>query len=215
MRDFMVKGFLRWCPGALGLLLRQKFYPRFFKSCGKGILFGRFLDLIHTERIILGDHVVLNNRACLDGTGSTSSEINMVIGKAVFIGEGTTLNCRGGRLTVHSGANLSSCCAVHANTDLIIGRKVLVAAYCVIGEDEHRGDVLESLKEKKPTIIGDGCWLGVRSEVARGTSIGKGTIIGAHSLVVDDLGEQVICFGQPATLYQSRTSDSEKKRTIS
>ncbi len=202
----MIKRFLRWCPGALGLLLRQKFYPRYFQSCGQGIIFGRFLDLIHTERIVLGDQVVLNNRACLDGTGSISSETNIIIEKAVFIGEGTTLGCPGGKLTIHSGANLSSCCSILAQTDLIIGRKVLIASYCVIGENEHRGDKLEPLNDKKITIIEDGCWLGVRTEVARGTSIGKGTIIGAHSLVVGDLDEQAIYFGQPAALYQSRKS---------
>jgi len=202
----MVKRFLRWCPGALGLFLRKRFYPRYFKSCGKGGIFGRFLDLIHPERIILGDNVVLNNRVCLDGTGSVSSELNMVIEKAVFIGEGTVLNCRGGRMTVHSGANLSSCCSVMARTDLIIGRKVLVASYCIIGGDEPREDKFESPGEEKPTIIGDGCWVGVRSEITRGTSVGKGTIIGAHSLVIDDLGEQGIYFGQPAVLYQSRKS---------
>ncbi len=196
--------FLRWCPGAVGLVLRQKIYPKYFKTCGRGVIFGRFLDITHARKIILGNHVVLNHRVCLTADEHNSMEQAIILEDGVFVGEGTLLQSCGAPLRIQSGANLSSCCRITAFHPLTIGRKVLVASYCSLGNNENQEQTEYTAQNTNHIHIGDGCWLGVRTQILSGVSIGEGTIIGAHSLVNRDLPARAVCFGQPAAKWSGR-----------
>jgi lipopolysaccharide O-acetyltransferase len=50
----------------------------------------------------------------------------------------------------------------------------------------------------KPIIIEDNVWLGEFVSVLPGVTIGKGTIVGANSVVSKDLPKYVIAVGSPA-----------------
>ena len=47
-------------PGALGLFLRKKLWPRLFGSCGRGVLFSSNIILRHPHRIHLGNNIVIS-----------------------------------------------------------------------------------------------------------------------------------------------------------
>ena len=53
-----------------------------------------------------------------------------------------------------------------------------------------------------PTRIGDDCWLGEKVAVLRGVTIGRGCIIGAHSVVTRDLPERTVAVGAPARVIR-------------
>ena len=55
--------FLRWCPGVLGILLRQRLYRRLLRGCGRDVLIGRYVDLKNPRAIVLGENVMLNDYA--------------------------------------------------------------------------------------------------------------------------------------------------------
>ena len=55
------------------------------------------------------------------------------------------------------------------------------------------------------TIIDDDCWLGVRTILTPGHHIGKGSIIGAGSVVTKDVEPYSIVGGNPARLIRKRT----------
>ena len=50
---------LSWLPGATGLVLRKRYFPRLFKRCGRNVLFGRYVQVIAPERIIIGEEIKL------------------------------------------------------------------------------------------------------------------------------------------------------------
>jgi acetyltransferase-like isoleucine patch superfamily enzyme len=201
--------FLRWCPGALGLFLRQKMYPKLFKSCGRGVIFGRFLFFNHPEKIAIGNHVVLNNRVHLAVIKESTSQQTLVLDDNVFIGESTVLQCNTGKMIIQSGSNISSYCFLIAHSPLTIGKKVLIASYCLIGSKaDNKKNRISQKSETLATHIGNGCWLGTRTRVEPGVTIGDETIIGAHSRVCQDLPEWAICFGQPAIKYRDRISQN-------
>ncbi len=199
-----------WFPGAVGLWLRQKFFPARFQSCGKGVLFGRFVDFASPENIVLGDRVVLNNGVKLDAGSWKESSPAIVLEDDVFIGTGTEIKCgASGAITIQAGANFSSFCRVRATCPMTVGKNILVAAYCRLGEvPEQEGSlrqqVPENPEEEKKTVIGNGCWLGVRMSMAEGVNVGNDTIVGAHAVVETDLPSYAIAVGQPAKRLKDR-----------
>lgn len=54
--------------------------------------------------------------------------------------------------------------------------------------------------EKAPTRIGNNCYIGPNTVVAKGVSIGDGCIIGAGSLVLHDIPAGSKAFGTPCTV---------------
>ncbi|MCI0439953.1 MAG: hypothetical protein L0177_12605, partial [Chloroflexi bacterium] len=58
--------FTSWVPGALGLLLRSKLYPRLLGSVGRGVVFGSNVVLRHPHKIHIGDNVVIDDNCVLD-----------------------------------------------------------------------------------------------------------------------------------------------------
>lgn len=211
--------FVRWCPGALGLLLRQKLYPRILGSCGKGVLFGRFVDLYAVEKIKLGDRVVLNNNAVLDARAFGQAGPAVVVEENVFIGTGTRLRTGAeGSITIRTGTNLSSFCNLVSEVPLTIGRHCLIAAYCGLGESLDRNGKTGAESgtgncQDKSTVVGDGCWLGVRMQLKEGVAIGRDTIVGAHAIVQSDLPAYGIAIGQPAKVIMDRRAGASGLET--
>ena len=202
--------FLRWCPGALGILLRQKLFRHLLKACGRNVLIGRYVDLKNPQGIIIGDDVILNEYACLDaGRSGGLGEAAIILGKGVFIGAGTSLLAGPGRLIIEEGSNIGSGCSIAAAGDTVLEHHALLAGFCTIGTtdpaaDPNGPDIPTKTVTGDRTRLGSGCWIGLRSRVASGIEIGEGTIVGAHSTVIESLPDYVIAFGQPARVRQMR-----------
>lgn len=199
MRMSLIGRLLRWCPGAVGLLLRQKFYPSLLGACGNGVLFGRFIDLQNAKNIHIGNNVVVSNRCCLlagiDGNGQS-----IIIEDNVFIGIGTLLQAEAGTVLLKKGTNLGSECRVVARTPVTMGQNVLMAAYCVVGGELCSPEDIQNASTK----IGDNVWLGARSQVLSAIHIGEGAIIGAHAMVNSDVNAYGVAMGSPATIVRYR-----------
>lgn len=183
-------GLLASCPGAGGLFLRQRFYPRLFAACGRKVIFGRHVVIKNPAAIRIGQGVVLSDRCVLDA----GSRGRISLGEGVFIGVGSELRAHDGHVAVDDGANVGSFCVLTASHALRVGRHVLLAAFCRMGE-EGSGDI----------DVGDGSWLGVRVKVGAGVRIGQDAIVGAHAMVADDLPARAIAVGSPAKVIRHRS----------
>lgn len=207
--------FLLWCPGALGLLLRQRYLPRLFGSCGRGVLFGRNLSLSAPAKIHLGDRVILNNNAVVDASNG-GPDAHITLSRDVFIGAASKLAIGyDGSITIENGANLSSVCNISAGSGrLVIGSDCLLAAYCTVGNSID-GKADTTLQQSTPcdTFIDQGCWLGVRASIAEGICIGRDSIIGAHAVVADTIPAYAVAIGRPAKVVKDRKQMAEASET--
>lgn len=193
--------FLRWCPGALGLLLRQKLYPRLVGNCGRGVLFGRFVDLIHPQNISLADRVIVSNYVILDGSSyEGKKQYGIEIDHDVFLGTATRLVAGNSGIVVQSGTNIGSSCKITGDLPARIGRNVLLAAYCHIGTVRQNKSALKT----QETIVEDGCWLGVRADIEAGAHVQRDSIVGAHATVEGEIPAWAIATGQPAQVTRFR-----------
>lgn len=190
--------------GALGLALRKWLYPSLFKSCGRGVLFGRNLTLRHAKKITLGDGVVLDDNVVLDAKGDTNRGID--IGDGVYIGRNTIVYCKNGDIRVGNRSNISSNCQIFSGHSLEVGAGTVIAAYAYLlsggNYDTTRAappfaDQL-GLEVRGPTIVGKNNWIGAGAIVLDGVRTGFHAVIGAGAVVTSDIPSDTLAVGVPA-----------------
>lgn len=68
--------------------------------------------------------------------------------------------------------------------------------------------------KKGDTIIGNDVWIGMEAIIMPGVTIGDGAIIGARSVVVNDVEPYTIVGGNPAKEIKKRFSDDTTKKLL-
>ena len=120
--------------------------------------------------------------------------------------------------------------------------KVIIGNFCSLGPDinfyvggDHRADWISTsplpasqfsktfkktksiknfAKSKGDIVIGHDVWIGGRSTILSGVTIGTGAIIAAGSLVVNDVEPYTISGGNPNRVIKKRFEDSTIKRIL-
>ncbi len=162
------------------MLLRGWLY-RYHFAGSRYPLIGNGVELYHHfGRIFLGEFVYVWNRVGLSVFGSDANHIaNLRIGDHTSIGHRTHINCS---LSIDIGKH----CAISWDCEILD-----TDIHTVIFEDGTRS-------EPSPVVIEDQVWLGTRSLVLKGVRIGKGSVIGAGSVVTCDIPPCCLAAGNPA-----------------
>jgi acetyltransferase-like isoleucine patch superfamily enzyme len=200
-----------WVPGALGLWLRSKLYPRVLGRVGRNVVFGVNVALRHPHKIAIADNVVIDDQCCLDAKGTDNTGIT--IGNGVFIGRNTILSCKNGDIVIGDHANLGFNCEIFSASRVRVGQHILMAAYTYLVGGDHLYDrvdipVLQQGRTAQGIEVGDGVWLGTHVVVTDGSSIGRDAIIGAGAVVVGAIPEFAIATGIPAKVVRDRRDAS-------
>lgn len=106
---------------------------------------------------------------------------------------------------------------VHLNGfgGITIGERVLIGHRCTLVSDEHNFDDSDALiwyqgRNPAPICVEDGVYLGCNVVVLPGVTIGRGAVIGAGSVVTNDIPPMAIAVGAPAIVIRYR-GESRKK----
>jgi len=136
------------------------------------------------------------------------------------IGEGTLLE-PGCWLTLSQGAEIEigEGCFLNKNTMLAaaerieIGDHVMFANGCFVGDGEHRYDdpdkpiTWQGFSSKGPTRVGDNVWCGANVVITSGVTVGERCVIGANSVVTEDIPPFSIAAGAPAKVIKQVNYD--------
>jgi acetyltransferase-like isoleucine patch superfamily enzyme len=145
----------------------------------------------------------------------------LVLGRWVHIGDGCALRAHEGTLHVGNKVVFGQNNRVNCWMDVRIDEGTLVSDWVYIGDFDHRfDDITRPVKDqgivKSPVTIGCGCWLGVKSSVLRGSDIGDGAVIGAHTVVRGTVPAGGVAVGVPARVVQDRAAihEAQQERRI-
>ncbi len=194
-------------PGLLGFAARSVVYPALFARCGRRPAIGRGVLVRIPQQISVGDGVLIDDGASLDVRGEKGA---IEIKDRVSIGRLTTIAAKGGPITVGSGTNIGSYCRIATQSRIEIGESVLVGAYCYVGPGNHTGGgedapiISQPMDIKGGVTIKDKAWLGARVTILDGVTIGAHAVVGAHSLVKEDVPDYAVVVGTPAKVIGTR-----------
>ena len=123
----------------------------------------------------------------------------------------------GGSLTIGSKTTINPRCQVNAYLAPIrIGRGVQIAPNCALYSYDHGfapGKTIrdQPIQTKGGIIIDDDVWLGFGVIVLSGVHIGKGSAVGAGSIVTHDIPDEAIAVGRPARVIKMRSELAPEK----
>jgi acetyltransferase-like isoleucine patch superfamily enzyme len=162
--------------------LRRWRIDRHMARCGAFIRYpieGEVLEALDQRRLAIGEGTLLEPGCWL----TLGPRARIEIGRGCFLNRGTMLAAVGG---------------------IEIGDHVMFANNCFVGDGDHRYDdpdkpvTWQGFTSQGPVLIGSNCWFGVNCVVTSGVSIGERCVIGANSVVIEDLPPGVIAAGAPA-----------------
>ncbi|SHL54374.1 acyltransferase [Flavobacterium xanthum] len=143
--------------------------------------------------------IEIGNDCLIYGNISTETETaNIIIGNNVYIGRST----------------------IFATIEIIIEDDVLISSDCLIQDtDNHnfsrairKKDTSDAktkknqqwdLVNKKPIKICAGSWIGAKTIILKGVTIGEGAIVGAGSVVTKNVAPYTIVAGNPAKFIKN------------
>jgi acetyltransferase-like isoleucine patch superfamily enzyme len=134
------------------------------------------------------------------------------IGKKVFIHSGVWLEVYMGRnrnplLEIGDNTAIGNFNQITAINKVIIKEFVLIADGVYIADNTHeysRTDVPiieQGIEEKKSVTIERGAWIG-RNAIILGASVGKNSVVGANSVVIQDVPDYCVAAGAPAKIIK-------------
>jgi acetyltransferase-like isoleucine patch superfamily enzyme len=130
----------------------------------------------------------------------------------VRIGEFSLMN--GGRIICESDIEVGDYCLISWSVVLMDSYRVPQSPAArrrqleAVGESSPRQ--LNAPAEARPIRIGNNVWIGFESCVLPGVSIGEGSVVGARSVVTEDIPPFSVAVGNPARVIRKLTPDEAK-----
>lgn len=180
--------------------LTRKVQTAWWKLCGARVGKGTLLNGVHMtwpHQVRIGSDSVVEHDVVFKFDGPWCAGPSIVIGDRVFIGSSTEFN-------IKLGVN--------------VGNDCLIASGCRIVDSNHgylRTDLPMNMQPGAPRSIEieEDVWVGANSVILRGVRLGRGSIVGAGSVVTRDVPAYEIWCGVPARQMGSRLSKVDDGRS--
>ncbi len=188
-------------PGASGLLLRKRFYPKLFGSAGRGVVFGRHLVLRNPQNIRLGEEVIIDDHCVIAARGA--GEEGLVIEDRVILNRGVHIQAKVGPVRIGAESDIGAGSCIIAQGGVSVGRHVAMGGGCKVGgglietslsdPGAARPDVGGRTKVTRgPVRIEDRVTLGTMVIILDGATVGTDCIVGAGVVIREDVPPRTI-----------------------
>lgn len=203
-----------------GPLLRKivctAYYRLRFGKFGKNSVVTGVISLQGAKRIEVGEGVVIEggslfradenaqirirNGAFVEKGARIISKGELNLGEEVYVLR-DALIVSNSRIDLGDRTWVAAGCSV-AGEDIILENDVILGPGVFIMDGDHRidsrGQILMKSGIRKPVRIEANAWLGARSIILKGVTVGKGAVVGAGSVVTKDIDPHMVHCGVPA-----------------
>ncbi len=161
---------------------------------GHGVKVYGFPRIENRGKITLGNNMRLNSARCTYNSGNMEGGVLL-------------RTSRSGSITVGDEVYLNGT-SIISEENVTLGNRIMIGANTVIMDtNTHNVPYKDRLKRwdkilRKPVVIEDDVWIGANCFIMKGVRIGRGSIIGAGSVVVGSVDESSIYAGNPAVFVK-------------
>lgn len=154
----------------------------------------------------------------IDGKKNISIHSGVVIQQLTWLAAVPLTNSKDCCLSIGKGSVIGNFNHIYATCRIDIGENVLTADKVYISDNQHEFEnidipILSQGIKQLPTVkIGNGSWIGENVCII-GANIGKNCIIGANSVVIQDIPDYSLAVGAPARvvkIFNLKTKKWEK-----
>jgi acetyltransferase-like isoleucine patch superfamily enzyme len=149
-----------------------------------------------------------------------AGERRIAIGDGVFVGAGSWLQVLDGpdtgvAIEIGDGTSIAGGCVLSAAVSIRLGRQVLVARNVYVADHAHGFDdptrpvLAQGIDGIGSVTIDDGAWLGQNVVVCPGVRVGRGAVVGANSVVLEDVPDGAVAVGAPARVVRLREAEPQ------
>ena len=178
------------------------------------------LKLNTTNRLVGGVKIIKKNKLICLLTRTKNGELiigndfkcnNKIKSNSIGLIQPCIFNISSSNSKIVIGDNVGiSGSTICATTSVTIGNNVLIGSGCLISDtDSHPIDWEDRLYDrnektrKAPIVIEDNVFIGARSIILKGVTIGEGAVVGAGSVVSKDVPPYSIVCGNPARVVKT------------
>lgn len=129
--------------------------------------------------------------------------------EGAYLSKNTDFIADGGNITIGKDTFFNKNNLVVSRANINIGRDCLFGDNVSIYDHDH--NFIDSYKpigkqgfNSEDIIIGNNVWVGSKSTILKGVTIGDNSIIGANALVIKDIPPNCIAIGSPAKVLKTR-----------
>lgn len=157
----------------------------------------------------LGSHAMIQPPLRIEGAN------HIEIGARVFIGPNSWLEVleparpvQHAAISIGGGTSISGFCTISSARRVVIEANVLIARYVYIADHTHataaadRPIKAQGITKIAPVLIREGAWLGQSVVICPGVTIGRNAVIGANSVVREDVPDFCVAVGAPARIVR-------------
>lgn len=169
--------------------------------------------------LIRGEFYKFGKRSMISMPFRSGNEHRISIGDEVFVGPGSWIqvvsdDCPGPDpvILLEDDVSISGDCTITAVSRITIRKGALIARFVHISDHSHGTEDLkvpiksQQLSKIADVMIGEGAWLGHGVVICPGVSIGRNAVIGANSVVREDVPDGCVAVGAPARIVRRPVS---------
>lgn len=162
------------------------FYKLFFKSIGKKSRIISPKKLVGTQNITINDYVTIN-----DGAFILTQHIDLEKPNLIF----------------ENGVTVGHYCHITCVKSVVISENVLIADRVFIGDNYHSYENItmpiqhQGIASRGTVFIGKNSWIGDGAAIVS-CNIGRNCVIGANSVVTNDIPDYSVAVGSPAKVVK-------------
>lgn len=182
--------------------LRHLLFNNFY-HLGKRVSFGESVVIDNAQSISLGDRVYLEKNVTLK-----------------FLEEFAAAGFKKPNLKIDEGVSVSAGTIIAAAKFIHIKKNAMIGPYCFIGDHDHeyRNTAVpiryQGYVNVDDIVIEEGAWIGAHTTICSGVTIGKNSVVGANSLVLNDIPPFSLAVGSPAKVVKRFNARTKKWEAV-
>jgi acetyltransferase-like isoleucine patch superfamily enzyme len=173
------------------LLICEPLFKAYCRRYGRRVRTGVYIHWVQGKGdLILGDDVLVDGKCCFSFAARYTARPTLSVGDHTQIGH----NCR-----------------------FSVGKRITIGRHCHVASDVwmldssgHPADpearlagLPPSPEEVRPIVVEDNVWIGSRSVIFAGVTIGHGSVVSAAAVVTGDVPPNTLVAGNPARKVRS------------